>query len=96
MAESPHYKELLQLLNEFELEYLIVGGSAVMKYSEPRSTKDLDVWGHNSRQNSLRKVEALNKFGAPVSSAFDSAGVEFRSVHPVRENPAIGPLSRRR
>jgi|GEM_PF-5715045 len=23
MAESPHYKELLQVLNEFEVEYLI-------------------------------------------------------------------------
>ena len=34
MAENTHYKELLQLLNEFEVEYLIVGGFAVMKYSE--------------------------------------------------------------
>ena len=66
MAENPHYKGLLQLLNEFEVEYLIVGGFAVMKYSEPRYTKDLDVWVHNSRQNSLRVVEALKKFGAPV------------------------------
>ena len=40
MAENPHYKELLQLLNEFEVEYLIVGGYAVMKYGEPRYTKD--------------------------------------------------------
>lgn len=66
MAENPHYKELLQLLNEFEVEYLIVGGFAVMKYSEPRYTKDLDVWVHNSRPNSLRVVEALKKFGAPL------------------------------
>jgi hypothetical protein len=27
MAENPHYKELLQLLNESEVEYLIVGAS---------------------------------------------------------------------
>jgi hypothetical protein len=40
MAENPDYKELLQLLNEFEVEYLIVGGFAVMKYGEPRYTKD--------------------------------------------------------
>ncbi len=66
MAESPHYKELLQLLNEFEVEYLIVGGYAVMKYGEPRYTKDLDVWVHNSAQNSVRVVEALKKFGAPL------------------------------
>jgi hypothetical protein len=66
MAENPHYKELLQLLNEFEVEYLIVGGFAVMKYGEPRYTKDLDVWVHNSAENSRRVVEALNKFGAPL------------------------------
>ena len=66
MAESPHYKELLRLLNEFEVEYLIVGGFAVMKYGEPRYTKDLDVWVHNSPQNSVRVVGALKKFGAPL------------------------------
>ena len=66
MAESPHYKELLQLLNEFEVEYLIVGGFAVMKYGEPRYTKDLDLWVHNSRENSTRVVDALKKFGAPL------------------------------
>ena len=67
MAESPHYKELLQLLNEFEVEYLIVGGFAVMKYGEPRYTKDLDVWVRNSPENSVRVVGALQKFGAPLS-----------------------------
>ena len=38
MAENLHYRELLQLLNEFQVEYLIVGGFAVMKYGEPRYT----------------------------------------------------------
>jgi len=66
MGENPHYRELLQLLNEFQVEYLIVGGFAVMKYGEPRYTKDLDVWVCNSRQNSVRVVEALKKFGAPL------------------------------
>ena len=66
MAENPHYRELLQLLNEFGVEYLIVGGFAVMKYGEPRYTKDLDVWVHNSAENSRRVVEALKKFGAPI------------------------------
>ena len=36
MAENPHYRELLQLLNEFEVEYLTVGRFALMKYGEPR------------------------------------------------------------
>src|SRR6267143_791002 len=67
MAESPHYKELLQALNEFEVEYLIVGGYAVMKYTEPRYTKDLDVWVHNSPRNSAGLFRAPAKFGAPLA-----------------------------
>lgn len=66
MAENPDYKELLLLLNEFEVEYLIIGGFALMKYGEPRYTKDPDVWVHNSPQNALRVVGALKKFGAPL------------------------------
>ena len=63
MAENPHYKELLQLLNEFEVEYLIVGGYAVMKYGEPRYTKDLDVWVRNSAQNSSGWSERSSSSG---------------------------------
>ena len=91
MAESPHYKELLQLLNEFEVEYLIVGGFAVMKYGEPRYTKDLDVWVHNSPENSTRVVEALKKFGAPLehdeitAETFASRQVVYQiGIAPVR------------
>ena len=47
MAESPDYKELLQILNDFEVEYLIVGGFAVMKYGN-RVTQKIDVWVHSS------------------------------------------------
>jgi hypothetical protein len=53
-------------LNEYEVEYLIVGGYAVMKYTEPRYTKDLDVWVRNSPLNSTRLYHALAKFGAPL------------------------------
>jgi len=68
MAENPHYKELLQRLNEFEVRYLIVGGYAIMKYTEPRFTKDLDLWVENSEENSIHVFEALKKFGAPLDS----------------------------
>jgi predicted nucleotidyltransferase len=90
MAENPHYKELLQLLNEFEVEYLIVGGFAVMKYGEPRYTKDLDVWVHNSPQNSLRVVEALKKFGAPLEH--DGITAETFSAKQVVYQIGIAPV----
>jgi predicted nucleotidyltransferase len=68
MAENPHFRELLQLLNDFEVRYLIVGGYAVMKYTEPRYTKDLDIWVENSAENSSHVFAALEQFGAPVGS----------------------------
>jgi hypothetical protein len=45
MAENPHYKELLQLLNQFEVEYLIVGGYAVMKYGS-HVTRKISTCGY--------------------------------------------------
>ena len=68
MAESPHYRELLHILNELEVEYLIVGGYALMKYTEPRYTKDLDLWVRSSSSNSGRLFAALAKFGAPLNA----------------------------
>jgi hypothetical protein len=90
MAENPDYKELLQLLNESDVDYLIVGGFAVMKYGEPRYTEDLDIWVRNSTANALRLVEALKRFGAPlehdgITAAFADTQIVYQiGIAPVR------------
>ncbi len=63
---SPDFKEILSIFNEHEVRYLVVGAHAVMKYSEPRYTKDLDIWVEASEENSERVFSALNEFGAPL------------------------------
>ena len=90
MADSPDYRKLLQLLNEFQVEYLIVGGFAVMKYREPRYTKDLDVWIHNSLQNCIRVIGALRKFGAPLDN--DGITAETFSEKQVVYQIGIAPV----
>src|SRR2546426_6691190 len=60
------YKELLEVLNEFAVRYLIVGGHAVMKYTEPRLTKDLDLWIATDAKNAELIYRALARFGAPL------------------------------
>lgn len=47
---------------------MIVGGYAVKRYSEPRFTKDLDVWVEASPENADRVFRALATFGAPLAS----------------------------
>ena len=73
------FKELLKIFNEHEVKYLVVGGYAVMKYSEPRYTKDLDVWVEASEENSRKVFRALQSFGAPLAglAAADFAGDGF-------------------
>jgi len=37
-----------------------------MRYTEPRFTKDLDLWVEASEQNAPRVFRALAEFGAPL------------------------------
>src|SRR5437879_6501705 len=66
MKINSDFKDLLRDFNAAGVRYLIVGGYAVMKYTEPRYTKDLDMWVRNSSENSTRLYHALAKFGAPL------------------------------
>jgi hypothetical protein len=53
-------------LNAEKARYLIVGGFAVMLHTEPRFTKDLDVWVEPTPTNAVRVWSALARFGAPL------------------------------
>jgi len=45
-----------------------VGAYAVMKYSEPRFTKDLDLWIATDPENANAVYRALKEFGAPLAN----------------------------
>ena len=66
MLTSPDFRELLSLLEKHKVRYLVVGGYAVMKYTEPRFTKDLDLWISTDEENSKAVYAALKEFGAPL------------------------------
>jgi hypothetical protein len=61
------FKELLKLFNAHRVRYLVVGGYAVMKYTEPRYTKDLDVWVEATPKNGKAVFKALREFEAPLA-----------------------------
>jgi hypothetical protein len=62
---SSDFKDLLRIFNEVGVKDLVVGGYAVMKYTEPRFTKDLDLWIDASVGNAARVFAAVREFGAP-------------------------------
>ncbi len=68
MLTSSDFRELLSLFEKHKVRYLIVGGYAVMKYSEPRFTKDLDVLIATDPENANSVYVALKEFGAPLAN----------------------------
>jgi hypothetical protein len=63
MTTRNHFEELLRLLEENHVEYLIVGGYAVAYHGFPRFTKDIDIFYKNSPDNISRIRIALKSFG---------------------------------
>jgi hypothetical protein len=76
-------------LNAAGVRYLIVGGYAVMVHTEPRYTKDLDLWIEPVEPNAQKLFRALAEFGAPTKdirpSDFIDPDVFFQiGIEPVR------------
>lgn len=62
----PDFKELLSILNEHRVKYLVVGAYAVGVHAQPRATKDLDILVKADPENAKAVFAALAKFGAPL------------------------------
>jgi hypothetical protein len=63
MEELPQFEKLLDLLLEHQVEFIIVGGFAVVLRGYVRLTDDLDILIKSSAENVARLESALSKFG---------------------------------
>lgn len=57
------FKEFLQLLNQHQVRYLIVGGYAMAYHGYVRATGDLDIFFAATQVNATRLVKVLKLFG---------------------------------
>jgi hypothetical protein len=53
------FKDLLHIFAEHRVEYIIVGAYAVIHYTQPRYTKDIDLWIKPSKENAARVARAF-------------------------------------
>ncbi len=60
------YKEMLQLLSEEQVDFMIVGAYALGVHGYPRATGDIDIWVKPNDINSRKLYKALARFGAPL------------------------------
>ncbi len=83
------FKDLLAALCRHQVRFLVAGGYAVMFHTEPRFTKDLDLWIEPNPENAHRLREALSEFGAWLDHMsvedFSKEGIMFQlGIPPVR------------
>ncbi len=68
MKLSQDFHDLLAAFEEAGAEYLLIGGYAVSLHTEPRYTKDVDLWVGSAPGNLERVAAALEAFGAPAQA----------------------------
>lgn len=95
MDISSDYKDLFKILNKYKVRYLVVGAYAVIYYTEPRYTKDIDIWVKADSENARKVYAALKEFGAPLKGIlqkdFTSEGLVYQiGVAPVRIDIIMG------
>ena len=71
---NPDFRDFLQALNKNDVEYLLVGGYAVILHGYSRVTADMDIWVNPTKENYKKLVHAFFDFGMPV---FDMSEENF-------------------
>lgn len=89
------FKDIVRVLSAARVRYLVVGGVAVIEHTEPRYTKDLDLWVEPSPENAGRVMKALAQFGAPLAGVtaadFTNEQMVYQmGVEPVRIDILMG------
>lgn len=89
MTTHADFEELLKLLEDHQVDYMIVGGYAVAWHGYPRFTKDLDIFYRRTKGNVHRLKKALVGFGfseadLPDKSFEESGNMVTFGVEPSR------------
>lgn len=60
------FQDFIQALNKANVNYLLVGGYAVILHGYSRTTGDLDIWVERTEENYNKLVEAFLIFRMPM------------------------------
>jgi predicted nucleotidyltransferase len=61
------YKNICHRLNRHKVEYLVIGGVAVIAHGYPRGTGDVDFWYRPTTENYVKLIGAFKELGVDVS-----------------------------
>ncbi len=61
------FRDFIKVLNDTDVDYVLVGGYAVILHGYRRTTGDLDIWVNTTKENYLKLRKALLNFGLPTT-----------------------------
>ena len=62
------YREMLQVLGDEKVKFLLIGAYALAAHGYPRATMDIDIWVSPEPDNADAVLRALQRFGAPLNN----------------------------
>jgi predicted nucleotidyltransferase len=60
------FQDFIRALNECDVEYVLVGGYAVILHGYSRTTGDMDIWVNPTTDNYTRLLRAFSLFGMSI------------------------------
>lgn len=78
---NPDFTDFIEALNKAEVEYLLVGGYAVIYYGYNRTTGDLDIWVNPTIENYQRLTIAFDRFGMGMFGMEEKVFVESQQYN---------------
>ncbi len=62
----PDFQDFIRALNDNGVDYILLGGYAVILHGYNRTTGDMDIWVRKTKDNYVKIVAAFRQFGMPV------------------------------
>ena len=63
MIFEQDFIDFVELLNQYEVKYMVVGAHALSFHGRPRHTGDLDIWIKPDLINASKMVKVISDFG---------------------------------
>lgn len=67
MKLSNNFEEVLRTFNQFDVNYMVAGGYAVIFYGYPRTTNDIAIWVQPSKNNKSKIIAAFKRLNYPIA-----------------------------
>ncbi len=89
MRVEKDFEDLLKALNANNVNYCVVGAYAVMYYTCPRFTNDMDVLIQSTPENAKRAIKAIEDFGFVGTGAKPEDLLDRKKIFELGQPPVM-------